>query len=245
MGVPLWGLVTLPAILHGVNDVLLAASILAADFAELGTAVRNAEAAGADLVHIDVMDGRFVPNLSMGPAVVSAMKRASKLPLDVHLMIVEPERYVDAFATAGAGTIIVHAEATHHLHGLLQQVRETGADVGLALNPLTPLEFAEEALPYLDQLLVMTVEPGFGGQDFIPASIRRLSTVRALRDRLQPRCRIEVDGGITADTASDVVAVGADVLVAGSAIFGGQGTVSENVAAMRASIQAGVAQRDP
>lgn len=227
------------------SDVLLAASILAADFAELGNAVRQAEAGGADLIHVDIMDGHFVPNLSMGPSVVSAMKRASKLPLDVHLMIERPERFVDRFATAGASTITVHAEATHHLHGLLLQVRETGADVGLALNPLTPLEVLEEAMPYLDQVLVMTVDPGFGGQDFIPASVRRLATVRALRDRVQPRCRIEVDGGITADTAVDVVAVGADVLVAGSAVFGGQGTVEENLRAMRDAIATGLAQRDP
>ncbi len=231
-------------ILPHVNDVLLAASILAADFADLGSSVRHAEAAGIDLIHIDVMDGRFVPNISMGPAVVSAMRRVTSLPLDVHLMIVEPDRFVDAFAAAGASTITVHAEATVHLHRLLQQVRETGADVGLALNPLTPLDVLEDALPYLDLVLMMTVNPGFGGQDFIASSVRRLATVRALRDRFQPRCRIEVDGGITAATAVDVVAVGADVLVAGTAIFGGHGTVAENTAEMQEAIAAGKAQRD-
>ncbi len=216
--------------------VQLAPSILSADFSRLGEAVAAASAAGADLVHVDVMDGHFVPNITIGPIVVAAVKRSSDLPLDVHLMISEPERYVTDFVEAGADILTVHAEATHHLHRLLGQVREAGAKVGLALNPLTPLDVLEGALPYLDVALVMSVNPGFGGQSFIPASTLRVEAVRRMRDRMNPNCLIEVDGGLNVKTAPLVAAAGADVLVAGSAVFGGHGTVAENLAALRAAV---------
>lgn len=213
----------------------VAPSILAADFADLGGAIRAAEAGGADLIHIDVMDGHFVPNLTMGPVVVAAARRVTTLPLDVHLMIERPEAFVDAFAEAGADGITVHAEVAPHLHRLLQQVRETGVRVGLALNPLTPLDVLQDALPYLDLVLLMTVNPGFGGQTFIEGSLERIARVRRLRDELRPDCRIEVDGGIGRATAGPAVAAGADILVAGSAVFGGHGSVAETIAELRAA----------
>lgn len=227
------------------SDVRLAPSILAADFARLGEAIAEAEAGGADLIHIDVMDGHFVPNISMGPVVVEAARRATRLPLDVHLMISQPERYVSAFARAGANLITVHAEVAPHLHRLLQQVREAGVGVGLALNPLTPLGVAEGALPYLDQLLLMTVNPGFGGQAFIPASLERVRTARSLCERHNPGCAIEVDGGIDPDTAGDVSAAGARVLVAGSAVFGGERSIGENLRALRAAARKGLERTTP
>lgn len=218
------------------NPLLLAPSILSADFAHLADAVEAAAEAGADLIHVDVMDGQFVPNISLGPAVVAAVKRNSSLPLDVHLMISQPSRFVDQFAEAGADYLTVHAEATHHLHRLLHQIRETGAKVGLALNPLTPLTVLEGALGYLDLALVMSVEPGFGGQEFISGSVARIEAVRRMRDRINPNCLIEVDGGINVKTAPLAFAAGADVLVAGSAVFGGGATVRENIAGLRAAV---------
>jgi len=220
-----------------VSPVRIAPSILAADFTDLGTAVRAAEEGGADMIHIDVMDGHFVPNITMGPAVVAAVRQVTALPLDVHLMVTHPDRLVDAFASAGADGITVHAEVAPHLHRLLQQLREAGVRVGLALNPLTPLGFLEEALPYLDLALLMTVNPGFGGQAFIPGSIDRLARARKLRDALQPECVLEVDGGITPNTAAAAAAAGAQVLVAGSAIFGGHATVSQAIATLRAAAE--------
>ncbi len=215
--------------------VLIAPSILSADFSRLGAAAAAAEAAGADLIHVDVMDGHFVPNITFGPAVVGSLKRSTQLSLDVHLMISRPERYVADFVDAGADFVTVHAEATPHLHGILTQVRQAGAKAGLAVNPLTPLDVVELALPYLDLVLVMSVNPGFGGQPFIPGSVARVEATRRMRDRVNPNCLVEVDGGITTKTAPGVVAAGADVLVAGSAVFG-HGTVSENLAALRAAL---------
>ena len=220
------------------NAVRIAPSILAADFADLGGAVHSAEAAGADLIHLDVMDGHFVPNITFGPAVVSAVRRSTSLPLDVHLMIQNPERYVGAFAEAGADVLHVHAEVAPHLHRLLQQVRECGLRPGLALNPLTPLTVLEEALPYLDAVLLMTVNPGFGGQAFIPRSVERIAAAARLRDAVKPDCAIEVDGGIAPDTAARVRAAGAEILVAGSSVFGGDGSVADNIAALRAAAAA-------
>ena len=220
------------------NTPKLAPSILAADFSRLGEQVKAAEEAGADYIHIDVMDGHFVPNITIGPLIVRACKRVTKLPLDVHLMIEEPERYLETFAEAGADILTLHAEATPHVHRALQVVRESGTRAGLALNPVTPLEIVKEALPYLDLALVMSVNPGFGGQAFIEATIRRLRTVREWIDELNPNCELEVDGGIDRNTAPRVVEAGANVLVAGSAIFSGMDSVQENIAALRESVGA-------
>ena len=214
----------------------LAPSILAADFSRLGEQIKAAEEAGADYIHVDVMDGHFVPNITLGPMIVQACKRVTKLPLDVHLMIAEPERYLETFAEAGADILTLHAEATPHIHRALQVIRESGTRAGLAVNPITPLEVVKEALPYLDLALVMSVNPGFGGQAFIEATLRRLRTVRGWIDEINPNCELEVDGGIDRNTAPRVAQAGATVLVAGSAIFSGMDSVQENMAALRESI---------
>ena len=198
----------------------IAPSILAADFARLGEKVRAVEAAGADLVHVDVMDGRFVPNITLGPAIVAAVRRSTKLPVDVHLMIVEPERYVETFARAGASVISVHAEASPHLHRTLQAIRAAGARPAVALNPATPLSAVEWVLGDCDMVLVMTVNPGFGGQRYIEFGTEKVRQLRALADVRNPTLDIEVDGGVNADTAALVAAAGANVLVAGTAVFG-------------------------
>lgn len=211
--------------------VWIAPSVLAADFTRLGEQVREAQEGGADLIHVDVMDGRFVPNISMGLVVMEAIRRVATVPLDVHLMIVEPEKYLAAFVQAGATYLTFHAEATPHAHRAVQQIRELGAKPGLALNPGTPLSFFEPLLPDLDLALLMTVNPGFGGQKFIPGSTQRLRELRALRDRLNPACRIEVDGGITPQTVVQVS--GADILVAGSSVFNPHSSVQDNIKALR------------
>lgn len=218
------------------RTVKLAPSILSADFARLGEQLAEAEAAGADWLHLDVMDGRFVPNLTFGPLVVAACRRASALPLDVHLMMLEPERYLGAFAEAGASSLTVHAEVSPHLHRTLTRIRAAGLKAGLALNPLTPLVVAEAALPYLDLLLVMSVDPGFGGQRFIEGSLARLRQLSSWRDERNPACLLAVDGGIDAETAPRAVAAGAEVLVAGSAVFNARASVAENLAALRAAL---------
>ena len=210
----------------------LAPSILAADFSRLGEQIKAAEETGADYIHVDVMDGHFVPNITLGPMIVQACKRVTKLPLDVHLMIAEPERYLETFAEAGADILTLHAEATPHIHRALQVIRESGTRAGLAVNPVTPLEVVKEALPYLDLALVMSVNPGFGGQAFIEATLRRLRTVRGWIDEINPNCELEVDGGIDRNTAPRVAQAGATVLVAGSAIFSGMDSVQENIAAL-------------
>jgi ribulose-phosphate 3-epimerase len=196
---------------------------LSADFGRLAEEVRAAEAAGADYIHCDVMDGRFVPNITIGPLVIRAVRAATKLPLDVHLMIVEPERYVDEFAAAGADNITVHAEASPHLHRTIQQIRAHGKRASVALNPHSPLDSLDVVLPDLAMVLLMTVNPGFGGQAFIEAVVPK---IRALRQEITRRgldVDIEVDGGIAADTATTVVAAGANVLVAGNAVFAAPG----------------------
>jgi ribulose-phosphate 3-epimerase len=199
--------------------VLIAPSILSADFGRLADEVRAVERAGADYVHVDVMDGRFVPNITLGPVVVEAVRKATRLPIDVHLMIVEPERYVEDFAKAGANFISVHAEVSPHLHRTLQRIRQAGAKPSAVLNPSTPVVMVEDVLSELEMVLVMSVNPGFGGQSFIP---RSLDKIRALRQRVDARglkVDIEVDGGISADNAGRVIEAGADVLVAGTAVF--------------------------
>jgi ribulose-phosphate 3-epimerase len=178
------------------------------------------EAAGADWVHVDVMDGRFVPNITLGPMVVEAVRRATKLPVDVHLMIVEPERYIDAFARAGADILAVHAETCPHLHRTLQQIRQAGAKPAVVINPATPVTAVEEVLEDVRMVLVMSVNPGFGGQSFIPGAVKKVRRIRELADARGVDLHVEVDGGINAATARQVVEAGADVLVAGSAVFG-------------------------
>jgi ribulose-phosphate 3-epimerase len=201
------------------RGVRIAPSILAADFARLGEEVRAVEAAGADYLHMDVMDGRFVPNITIGPPVVAAIRKVTKLPIDVHLMIVEPERYVDAFAQAGADLISVHLEGSAHLHRTIEQIRAAGKKASVAVNPHSPIDGLDVVLPELDMVLLMTVNPGFGGQKFIEAVIPKIRALRAEIDRRGLATEIEVDGGIDADTAPVVVAAGATVLVAGSAVF--------------------------
>jgi ribulose-phosphate 3-epimerase len=198
----------------------IAPSILSADFGRLAEEVRAVEAAGADVIHVDVMDGRFVPNITIGPVVVEAVRKATKLPVDVHLMIVEPERYVEAFAKAGADLVSVHAEVSPHLHRTLQAIRAAGARPSVALNPSTPLSAVEWVLGDCEMVLVMTVNPGFGGQRYIESGARKVRELRALADRLNPALEIEVDGGMKPDTAAKVAAAGANVLVAGTAVFG-------------------------
>jgi ribulose-phosphate 3-epimerase len=202
------------------STLRIAPSILAADFGRLADEVRAAEAAGADYIHVDVMDGRFVPNITIGPLVVKAVRAATRLPLDVHLMIVEPERYVEEFARAGADIISVHLETSPHLYRTVQQIRALGKRASVAVNPHSSLDGLHTVLPELAMVLLMTVNPGFGGQRFIEAVVPK---IRALRDEIVRRgldVDIEVDGGIAPDTAPVVVAAGANVLVAGSAVFG-------------------------
>jgi ribulose-phosphate 3-epimerase len=212
----------------------IAPSILSADFAKLGDEVRAVDEAGADWIHIDVMDGHFVPNISFGPVVMAAIRKVTKKPFDVHLMIAPVDRYLEAFAKAGADTITVHAEAGHHLDRTLQTVKALGKRAGVALNPATPVDHIKHVLDRLDLILLMTVNPGFGGQNFIPAMIDK---IRETRDLVQGRdIDIEVDGGITAETTPLVVRAGANALVAGSAVFQGEPSAyARNIAAIRAS----------
>jgi ribulose-phosphate 3-epimerase len=203
-----------------VAPLLISPSILSADFARLGEEVTALERAGADWAHVDVMDGRFVPNMTIGPLVVSALKRVTKLPLDVHLMIVEPERYLEDFAKAGADIITVHAETCPHLHRTLQQIRALGKKAGVSLNPGTPEDVLKYVLELTDLVLVMSVNPGFGGQEFIPAVLPKLQRIRKMIDASGCPIYLEVDGGVKPGIASKVKQAGADVLVAGSAVFG-------------------------
>ncbi len=215
-------------------SVKIAPSILSADFARLGEAVAEAEAGGADWIHVDVMDGHFVPNLTIGPPVVKALRRVTELPLDVHLMIEAPERYLEAFADAGATVLTVHQEACTHLHRTVERIRELGMRPGVSINPATPLSTLEEILPYVDLVLVMTVNPGFGGQRYIPTSTEKVARLRRiLQERHLWGVELEVDGGIAPDTAPEVVEAGASVLVAGAAVYGGEGSVAENIQALR------------
>ena len=213
----------------------LAVSILAADFAKLGDQVAAAEEGGADWIHVDVMDGHFVPPISLGPAICAAARRSTSLPIDVHLMVSAPERHLEAFAEAGANLISVHWEASAHLHRTVDRIRELGVRPGVVINPATPVGVLEEILPLLDLVLIMSVNPGWGGQQFIPSSIGKIQRVREMIAASgDSPMEIEVDGGISPETAGAVVSAGASVLVAGSAVYNSKGSVAANLAALRA-----------
>jgi len=197
----------------------IAPSILSADFARLGEEIKAIEAAGADYVHIDVMDGQFVPNITIGPLIVEAARRVTTLPLDVHLMIADPDRYIPDFAKAGSDIIVVHAEATNHLHRTIQLIRSLGKKAGVSLNPATPLSVLDYVMEELDLILLMTVNPGFGGQSFIEACIPKIQALRATMDRRGVEAELEVDGGVKIDNIARIAHAGADVFVAGSAVF--------------------------
>ncbi len=217
--------------------IRIAPSILSADFGKLSEQVVEVEAAGADWIHVDVMDGHFVPNLTIGPVVAEAVKRTTRLPVDVHLMIEAPERYIEQFAEAGADVLTVHQEACAHLHRTLQQIRQAGARAGVAINPATPAETLAPVLSDLDLVLVMSVNPGFGGQAFIPSAVDKVARVKDLLDEQGLEgVEIEVDGGIDESTAPLVVQAGATVLVAGSAIYRHPDGVQRGIAAIRDAI---------
>jgi ribulose-phosphate 3-epimerase len=214
---------------------LIAPSILSADFTRLGDEIKAVEDAGADWIHIDVMDGHFVPNITLGPLVVKAVRRVTSLPLDVHLMIDAPERYLADFCAAGADGLTVHVENCPHLHRTVHQIKELGCWAGVALNPATPVGALEEILPYVDLVLVMTVNPGFGGQSLIEGTLSKIRRVRAMLDELGSNAALEVDGGIDPETTPLVVRAGANVLVAGSAIFETSEGIADAVARIRAA----------
>jgi len=213
--------------------IKLAPSILSADFARLGEQIDEVARAGADYIHVDVMDGHFVPNISIGAPVVASIRRVTTLPLDVHLMIEHPERYISQFAQAGADIITVHVEASPHLHATIRLIKELGAKAGVSLNPPTPLGVVEEFLPHVDLVLVMSVNPGFGGQSFIPETLPRIASVRKILDDRGLRAELEVDGGINVDNAPDIVKAGANVLAAGNSIFKAQEGISRAMQRLR------------
>ncbi|EHQ08036.1 ribulose-phosphate 3-epimerase [Leptonema illini] len=226
------------------NAAMLAPSILSADLTRLRDQIIAVEKGGADLLHVDIMDGHFVPNMTFGPNIVRALKSISNLPLDVHLMIERPENYVDEFIEAGASIVSVHYEATVHLHRLVQRIRSKGAKAGVALNPATPVSVLEEILPDLDMVLLMSVNPGFGGQKFIPASAAKVEKLRAMCDRLGVNPLIEMDGGIGVDNAKDLRRAGVDVFVAGNAVFGAP-QIAATVDLLRTLIQANQPVQQP
>jgi ribulose-phosphate 3-epimerase len=221
--------------------VKLAPSILAADFARLGEQVAQAEQAGADRIHVDVMDGHFVPNLSMGPAIVASLRQVTRLPLEVHLMVSEPDAFLDAFADAGSDSFLVHWESNSNLHRTIERVKRLGKSVGVVINPATPAAVLEEVLPLVQQVLVMTVDPGFGHQEFLSSSVPKIRRVLERVHQLEAQCDIEVDGGIDENSAPLAVAAGANVLVAGSSIFGERrgerGTVAAAMQRLRRSFE--------
>lgn len=219
-----------------IPEIKIAPSILSADFARLGEQVQLVEAAGAQLLHVDVMDGHYVPNITIGPLVVEALRRVTDMPLDTHLMISEADRYIDAFARAGSTSISVHVEAVTHLHRTLEAIRKLGAQPGIAINPGTSLALLDEVLPYADFILVMTVNPGFGGQKFIPTSLQKIARLRQMITERKLHVRIEVDGGIGPNNVRSLVEHGAEWIVAGSAIFGAP-DIGAAVQAMQAAAE--------
>ena len=216
--------------------VKLAPSILAADFAYLGEKVAEAEQAGADRIHVDVMDGHFVPNLSMGAPIVKSLRRVTRLPMEIHLMISDPDLFLDEFVEAGSDSFLVHWEGNANLHRTVQRIKSLGKRAGVAINPATPATVLEEIIQDVDQVLVMTVNPGFGHQHFIPATLQKIGRVRQMVEQINSACDVEVDGGIDADTAASVVAAGANVLVAGTAIFGECEGVAASMERLRDSV---------
>ena len=219
------------------DTVKLAPSILAADFARLGDQVAEAEHAGADRIHVDVMDGHFVPNLSMGPPIIRSLRKATRLPLEAHLMISNPDFFVEEFAQAGTDSFLVHWEGNNDLSRTVQRIKALGKRAGVAINPATPATVLEEILQDLDQVLVMTVNPGFGHQHFLHTTLPKITRARQMIDRIKPGCGLEVDGGVDATTAPLAVAAGADVLVAGSAIFNDSEGVAAAMQRLRAAAQ--------
>ncbi|HAG99066.1 MAG TPA: ribulose-phosphate 3-epimerase [Ktedonobacter sp.] len=219
------------------NDQIgLVPSILSADFTCLGEQVREADAAGAQRIQIDIMDGHFVPNITMGPLVVQAVRRCTKLTLEAHLMITNPEQYIEDFVKAGADVIIVHQEVCPHLHRVIQQIKSTGKQAAVALNPSTPVFMLEDILPLLDMVLIMTVDPGFGGQDFIPETLTKITRIRQMITHRNLQCDVEVDGGIHEATVHQAVQAGANLLVAGSSVFNQHESVAQAMERLRRAI---------
>jgi ribulose-phosphate 3-epimerase len=214
----------------------IAPSILSADFGRLAEEIQAVEAAGADWIHIDIMDGHFVPNLTIGPAVIKALRKTTALPFDVHLMIEDPDRYIDAFIDAGSDFLTVHVEAATHLHRTVNHIRERGIKAGVSLNPATPVSCLEEILPECDLVLVMTVNPGFGGQKFIASSLSKIKKTRVMMDALAKPLILEVDGGVTLENIEKISGAGADVFVAGAAVFG-SGDYGKTISAMKEKIR--------
>jgi ribulose-phosphate 3-epimerase len=215
------------------KSIKIAPSILSADFGRLGQQVVDAESAGADYIHVDVMDGHFVPNITVGPLVVKSLRRTTRLPLDVHLMIESPERQLASFCAAGADNMTVHVETCPNLHRTIHQIKELGCRAGVTLNPSTPTVSLEEILPYVDLVLIMTVNPGFGGQTFIPSMLSKIRRVRTMLDKIGSEAELEVDGGIGPETTPLVVEAGARVLVAGSAVFDAPEGIAKAIARLR------------
>jgi len=219
------------------NKIKIAPSILSADFANLGDAVRKAVNGGADYIHVDVMDGRFVPNITIGQPVVAALRKVSSVPLDVHLMIEQPDRLIKSFADAGADMLTVHVEACNHLHRTIDEIHRLGKKAGISLNPATPLHMLEEILPFVDLVLVMSVNPGWGGQSYIEEMTDKIIRLRKILDERESKAELEVDGGINAEIAPRVVKAGANVLVAGAAVFSNNDGVEKAIQRIRESIR--------